>query len=111
MKKLALIISLLFSVCALAQIEKVVPNRPSPPHLVNDLAHKLTDDQVYALERKLDAYDDSTPNQIAIVILPTITDPGGTEYPIEDVGLKISRDWGVGNKKNNNGVVIVVALQ
>jgi uncharacterized protein len=111
MKKLALIISLLFSVCAFAQIDKVVPKRPSPPRLVNDFANQLTPDQELALEQKLVAYDDSTSNQVAIVILPTITDPNGNEYTIEEVGLKILRDWGVGNKKNNNGVVIVVAIK
>lgn len=111
MKKLALLISLLLSFCAFAQIDNVVPPRPNPPKLVNDFANVLTQDQMDALERKLVAYDDSTSNQIAIVLLPTITDKSGQEYPIEDVGLKILRDWGVGNKKNNNGIVIVAAMQ
>jgi uncharacterized protein len=110
MKKLALVISLLFSVCAFAQIDKVVPKRPTPPRLVNDFANLLTQDQIDALERKLVAYDDSTSNQIAIVILPTIT-ANGEEYPIEDVGLKILRDWGVGNRKNNNGIVLLAAME
>jgi uncharacterized protein len=111
MKKLALIISLLFSVCAWAQIENVIPKRSNPPRLVNDFANVLTQDQVDALERKLVAYDDSTSNQIAVVIVPSITDKKGQEYPIEDVSLKILRDWGVGNQKNNNGIVIVAAIQ
>ena len=111
MKKLALVISLLFSICAFAQIDSVAPRRPNPPRLVNDFADALTPDQAEALERKLVAYDDSTSNQIAIVLLRTITDSKGVEYPIEDVGLKILRDWGVGNKKNNNGIVILAAMQ
>lgn len=111
MKKLALLISLLISVCAFAQIDNVVPRRPSPPKLVNDFANVLTQDQIDALEKKLVAYDDSTSNQIAIVLLPTITDKDGEEYPIEEVGLKILRDWGVGNAKNNNGIVILAAMQ
>ena len=110
MKKLALVISLLFSVCAFAQIENVTPKRPNPPRLVNDFANVLTPDQADALERKLVAYD-RTSNQIAVVLLPTITDKSGQEYPIEDVALKILRDWGVGNQKNNNGIVILAAMQ
>jgi uncharacterized protein len=51
MKKLALVISLLFSVCAFAQIDKVVPKRPTPLRLVNDFANILTQDQIDALER------------------------------------------------------------
>ena len=111
MKKLALIISLLFSICSFAQIENVTPKRPNPPRLVNDFANVLTPDQVDALERKLVAYDDSTSNQIAIVLLQTITDKDGEEYPVEEVGLKILRDWGVGTAKNNNGIVILAAMQ
>jgi len=111
MKKLALVISLLFSFCAYAQIENVTPKRPVTPRLVNDFANVLTPEQAEALERKLVAYDDSTSNQIAVVLLPTVTDKSGVEYPIEDVALKILRDWGVGNQKNNNGIVIVAAMQ
>lgn len=111
MKKFTLIISLLFSLCVYAQIENVVPKKPTVPRLVNDFANVLTQDQMDALERKLVAYDDSTSNQIAIVILPTITDKKGVEYPIEDVALKILRDWGVGNQKNNNGIVLLAAMQ
>lgn len=111
MKKLALIIGLLFSFSAFAQIENVTPKRPTPPRLVNDFANVLTPDQAEALERKLVAYDDSTSNQIAVVLLPTITDKNGVEYPIEDVALKILRDWGVGNQKNNNGIVVLAAMQ
>ncbi|MBD0279968.1 MAG: TPM domain-containing protein, partial [Flavisolibacter sp.] len=68
MKQLALLISLVFSLCAFSQgINRVIPQRPSPPRLVNDLAGVLTPEQVQALERKLVAYDDSTSTQIAIV--------------------------------------------
>jgi uncharacterized protein len=106
MKKFsALLIFFLFSISAIAQIEKVIPPRPSPPRLVNDFTHTLTPEQVQALENKLVAYDDSTSNQIAIVIIPTTND-----YPIEDVALGILRQWGVGSKENNNGIVILVAI-
>ena len=104
MKKILLFISVFISVCATAQIEKVVPKKPSPPRLVNDFTSTLTPEQVAALEQKLVTYDDSTSNQVAVVIIPTTGD-----YPIEDVALRIIRDWGVGSSKNNNGVVILIA--
>jgi uncharacterized protein len=105
MKKLLLFLSLIvWSVCATAQIEKVVPDRPSPARLVNDFTNTLTAEQKVALEEKLVAYDDSTSNQVALVIVATTGD-----YPIEDVALRILRDWGVGNKGTNNGIVILVA--
>jgi uncharacterized protein len=72
--------------------------------LVTDLTGTLTPDQKDALERKLVAYDDSTSNQIAIVIIPSTGD-----YDISDYAFALGRSWGVGNKKNNNGVVVLVA--
>lgn len=83
-----------------------IPPKPDPPRLVNDFAHVMTADQIEVLEQKLDAYDDSTSIQIAIVTLASIDD-----YPIEDVALKILRDWGVGNKKTNNGLVILATMK
>ena len=108
MKKLLVIFLLLFSICVHAQIENVLPKKPAVPRLVNDFGNFLTPEQEEALEQKLVAYDDSTSNQIAIVTLETITDQRGVEYEDEEVALKILRDWGVGNKSRNNGIVILV---
>jgi uncharacterized protein len=108
MKKFLIFIALLFSFCAQAQIEDVLPAKPNPPRLVNDFAGILTPEQEEALERKLIAYDDSTSNQIAVVTLPTLIDKKGVEYEDEEVALKILREWGVGQKNRNNGIVILV---
>src|SRR5882757_6916272 len=83
-----------------------VPAKPQPPRLVNDLAHVMTGDQISALEQKLDAYDDSTSVQIVVVTVPTIGDES-----VEDYALNILRSWGVGNKKTNNGIVILAAVK
>ena len=104
MKKLALIIAVLFSVCAFAQIEKYIPEPPNPPRLVNDFAKILSPDQVQYLERKLTAYDDSTSNQIAIV---TVTDLH--DYAAVDYAVALGRKWGIGGKQFNNGVIILVS--
>lgn len=85
---------------------QTIPAKPNPPRLVNDLAHVLNAEQLDALERKLVAYDDSTSTQIAIVTVETTGD-----YPIEDYAIKILRDWGVGNKKTNNGIVLLAAIK
>src|SRR5215203_984104 len=105
MKKLSLIIFLFFSVCCFAQIDKVIPARPNPPKLVNDLANVLTVEQVDALERKLVAYDDSTSNQVVVVTTQSLGD-----YAIDEVALGILRKWGVGTKEKDNGIVILAAI-
>lgn len=102
MKRFLLIIVFLISV--LSANTQSIPARPSPPRLVNDYTNTLTEDQRAALEQKLVAYDDSTSNQVAIVILPTTND-----YALSDYATKLGRAWGIGNKKTNNGVVILVA--
>ena len=104
MRKILFILSLAVSFFASAQIDKVTPRRPSPPKLVNDFTNTLTREQIIALENKLVAYDDSTSNQIAVVIIPTTGD-----YSVEETGLEIIRRWGVGNKDKNNGIVLLIA--
>lgn len=104
MKRFLVIIFSLVSFCASAQIDKIIPAKPNPPRLVNDYTNTLTVEQTQALENKLVAYDDSTSNQVTIVIIPTTGD-----YSLEEVGLEIIRRWGVGNKDKNNGIVLLVA--
>jgi uncharacterized protein len=103
MKYLLTILLMLASVMLYAQ---KIPARPSPPKLVNDYVNLLTHDQAADLERRLVAYDDSTSIQIAIVIVATLDD-----YEPVDYAVKLGRDWGVGNKKTNNGVVILISTE
>jgi uncharacterized protein len=81
-----------------------VPPRPSPPRLVNDLAGMLRPDEVQALEQKLVAYNDSTSSQIAVVTVPTLGD-----NEIADYAQQLYETWGIGQKENNNGVLVLIA--
>ena len=83
-----------------------IPARPNPPRLVNDFAGVLSPDEEQRLEQQLVAYDDSTSNQVAVVLVKTLND-----YPIEEYALKILRTWGIGNAKTNNGVLILAAIE
>jgi uncharacterized protein len=82
-----------------------IPARPNPPRLVNDLAGVLLSNEADALESKLEAYNDSTSTQIAVVTVKTTGD-----YDVSEVALKILRTWGVGTKEKNNGIVLLVAV-
>lgn len=108
MKKTLLFILLISSVCLQAQIGKVVPKKPSPSEgLVHDKTNTLTAEQESHLESKLIAYDDSTSNQIAVIIIST-TDGNS----IEDVALEILRTWGVGGQADkDNGIVLLIAIE
>jgi uncharacterized protein len=83
-----------------------IPTRPSPARLVNDLVGVLSPEEKENLERKLVKYDDSTSTQITVVIVKSTGD-----YTIDDVALKILREWGVGEKGKNNGIVILAAIE
>lgn len=105
MKNFLGIIALLISVCVLAQDDRAIPNRPSPPRLVNDFTGRfLTEEQVHGLEQKLKAYNDSTSNQVAIVVVESLEG-----YSADDYAIALGRKWGVGTKDFNNGVVILVS--
>ena len=103
MKRFLLIIAVI-AVCTYSGITQNIPKPPSPPRLVNDYTNTLTEDQKATLERKLVAYDDSTSNQIVVVIVPSTDD-----YAPVDYATKLGREWGVGNKKTNNGVILLIA--
>lgn len=103
------ILTLLFSYLILglqAQIEKELPARPSPPKLVSDFTGTLSADQAQALENKLVAFDDSTSTQIAVVIIESTN-----SRDIADFAVALGRAWGIGNKKTNNGILLLVAKQ
>ncbi len=83
-----------------------LPARPNPPRLVNDLAGMLSAAEVAQLEAKLVAYDDSTSTQIAVVTVPSIGD-----YEVADYGQKLAQAWGIGQKGQNNGLLVLVAAK
>ncbi len=85
--------------------QNVIP-KSNPPVLVTDMAGVLSTEEKQALENKLVAIDDASSNQIAVVILPTLED-----YPIEEYANKLFREWGIGNKKSRNGVLLLIAIQ
>jgi len=105
MKRSFLLLLLFISVGVYAQTD-VVPKKPSATEgLVLDQTKTLTAEQESALEQKLIAYDKSSSNQIAIVIIPSLN--GNS---IDDVALEILRGWGVGGQADkDNGIVLLVA--
>ena len=113
MKKITYTLLLVFTtIVSFAQqgqgfsMEQVIKIAPNPPKLVNDFANILTADQQQALERKLTLFSDSTSNEITVVIVPHLDgmDPA-------DAAIDIGRTWGVGGKKNNNGVVLLISVE
>jgi uncharacterized protein len=81
-----------------------IESRPQPPMAVNDFGNLLEPFQRQALEQKLRNYNDSTSSAIVIITVPDLQG-----YDIAEVALKYLRDWGIGVKGKNNGVLILVS--
>jgi uncharacterized protein len=80
-----------------------IPEKPSPPRLVNDFVGLLNNREIGELESKLVNFSDSTSNQIAIVI---VNDLAG--YDREEYAQRLGEKWGVGQKGFDNGLVVLV---
>jgi uncharacterized protein len=104
-RKIKIVVTCLMLILPFFTMAQDIPAKPQPPRLVNDLAGVLSPEQINSLERKLVAYDDSTSNQIAVVLIKTLND-----YPIEEFSTKLYRSWGIGNKNTNNGILILAAI-
>lgn len=85
-----------------AQDGNHIPDVPNPPKLVNDYSLTLHQQELDALEHKLEAYHDSTSSQIAIVVVKTIGD-----YEISQYAFELALKWGIGQKDKNNGLLIL----
>lgn len=80
-----------------------IPSRPTDIPIV-DQTGTLTDEQKTTLAQQIAAERAKSGNQIAIVIIPTLENES-----IEEYSLDIAREWGIGTKEDNNGVLLLVA--
>jgi uncharacterized protein len=110
MKQLKFIVFLLFAflqVNLFAQSEKyhdAIPNVPSTPALVNDLADMLTPEEELKLESKLETFNNETSNEIAVITVDTL---GGLE--VSEFANELGRKWDIGKEKRKNGVILLVS--
>jgi uncharacterized protein len=97
---LTILIALLgFTTVSVAQI----PERPSPQRLVNDFAGVLDKGEVNQMEGALAQFAKETSTQIVVV---TVTDLQG--YDKADFAQRLGEKWGVGQKANDNGLVVLL---
>lgn len=101
MKKFFLLLLLFSSQFVKAQ---TIQPRPNPPQAVNDFGNFLEPFQKEALEKKIRDYNDSTSSAIVIITVPNLQG-----YDIAELAIKYLRDWGIGTKEKNNGVLILVS--
>ncbi|PIR92837.1 methanol dehydrogenase [Candidatus Falkowbacteria bacterium CG10_big_fil_rev_8_21_14_0_10_43_10] len=81
-------------------------NPGSPSGFVNDFAGVIDGAVKQSLEQKLVAFEKETSNEISVV---TVKNLGG-DY-IENFAEKLFKDWGIGKKDNDNGALVLVAVE
>ena len=72
---------------------------------VHDEAGVLSAATKSQLESQLKAERDSTSNQIAVLIIPTLNGES-----IEAYSLKVAEQWGLGQESKDNGVLLLIAV-
>jgi len=71
---------------------------------VVDAANILKPEDRAALEQKLKAHEDKTTDQVVVATVPSL---GGTSP--EDYANRLFREWRLGQKEKNNGILVLVA--
>lgn len=99
----AFLLFLLFSSnCIFAQF--TIPEKPSFQTSVYDYANVLSAQEKAQLEEKLIKYSDSTSTQIVVITIESLKNED-----VSQLATKWAHTWGLGQAKEDNGVIILLA--
>ncbi len=79
---------------------------PPPTQRVNDYAGILSPQEKEELESMLRRHEEETSNQVVVAIFPTLE-----QESLEDYVNRLFEKWKIGQKVNNNGVLLAVFLK
>jgi uncharacterized protein len=79
---------------------------PAQDGFVVDTAGVLDDASQQNLEDTIAALDKSTGAQVGVAVIPTLDGE-----PVENYAIKLFEKWGIGQDKEDNGVLLVVAVK
>lgn len=72
---------------------------------VHDEAKVLSPAAIDRLEQQLDVYEDSTSNQLAILIIPSLDGD-----VLEQYSLRVAEAWRLGQAEKDNGALLLIAV-
>ncbi len=88
----------------------IVNAQPPIPELwgtrIHDEAKILSPEFVSRLEHQLKADQDTTSNQIAVLVIGSLEG-----YPMEEYTYKVAKEWKLGQKDKDNGVLLFVSIK
>jgi uncharacterized protein len=100
---LILLVSLLCTAAAGAAAQ--IPPAPTSSIYVQDYAGVLSNDSKAKINEIGAKLAEQTKAQVVVVTVKSLN-----EQPIDELGLGILRQWGIGDKTLNNGVLLLVAV-
>ncbi|CAL2102857.1 Methanol dehydrogenase [Tenacibaculum sp. 190130A14a] len=105
-RRLLVLIIFLVSALSIAQSGFKIPEKPKEQTSVYDKANVFTSAQKQALEQKLIRYSDTTSTQIVVATVKTLNGDN-----ISLVASNWGHKWGIGQEKEDNGILILLALE
>lgn len=81
-----------------------IPEKPSFQTSVYDYANVLSPEEKAQLEQKLIKYSDSTSTQIVVITIESLKNED-----VSQLATKWAHTWGLGQAKEDNGVIILLA--
>ena len=101
MRRLLVVLLVFIPLCSLA-----LEYPPASSYRVNDYAKILTDQERTELEAMLAQQERDSTNQIVVAIFPTLE-----QESLEDYVNRLFERWRIGQKTNNNGVLLAIFLK
>ncbi len=77
-----------------------------PTGFVNDFADIFSQEQKINLETKISQFEKESSNEISVVTINSLEGD-----VIENFGVKLFEDWGIGKKDKDNGVLLLIAIE
>ena len=100
---LAVLFGCLFNNTAFAKLE--VPAAPPLDRPIVDQTKTLSNEDVSRISNLINAERQKKSFQIGVLMIPTL----GSDDSLEEYSLKVARQWGIGDKKKSNGVLLLIA--
>lgn len=101
---LVLVVVMVLSLASCGKESRNQYPQPTEKFFVNDFAAVLTEADINTIYTSGVALQEATTAQAVVITVDSLDD-----IPIEDYALQIGRQWGVGDKDKDNGVVILLS--
>jgi uncharacterized protein len=80
------------------------PLPPKPESYVSDRARILSPQTIAALNSRLETFERETSSQVIVATFPRVPE----DYAVEDFTQRTAEAWGIGQKREDNGVALFV---